>query len=97
MSAPVVAPRFALAVVATIFFLRGSLTCLNGILILRLKAVFELNFARAMLVQFAFLGAHFLMSLPAGRLVTHVDHKKSIVFYGLSGSCPAPAMQAQGA
>lgn len=69
----------ALSVVATIFFMWGFLTCLNDILIPHLKAVFELNYARAMLVQFTFFGAYFLMSLPAGRLVAHLGYKKGIV------------------
>lgn len=78
-SATAVAPRAALAVVTTIFFMWGFLTCLNDILIPHLKAVFELNFARAMLVQFTFFGAYFLMSLPAGRLVAHLGYRKGIV------------------
>jgi len=59
----------ALAVVTTIFFMWGFLTCLNDILIPHLKALFELNYKQAMLVQFTFFGAYFLMSLPAGWLV----------------------------
>ncbi|WP_314104970.1 L-fucose:H+ symporter permease [uncultured Stenotrophomonas sp.] len=69
----------ALAVATTIFFMWGFLTCLNDILIPHLKAVFELNYAKAMLVQFTFFGAYFLMSLPAGRLVAHLGYKKGIV------------------
>jgi len=78
-TAPVVNTRVALAVVTTVFFMWGFLTCLNDILIPHLKAVFELNYARAMLVQFTFFGAYFLMSLPAGRLVAHLGYKKGIV------------------
>ena len=78
-AAPVVNTRVALAVVTTIFFMWGFLTCLNDILIPHLKAVFELNYARAMLVQFTFFGAYFLMSLPAGRLVAHLGYKQAIV------------------
>ena len=78
-AAPAVNTRVALAVVTTIFFMWGFLTCLNDILIPHLKAVFELNYARAMLVQFTFFGAYFLMSLPAGRLVAHLGYKKGIV------------------
>jgi MFS transporter, FHS family, L-fucose permease len=78
-SAPPVNTRVALAVATTIFFMWGFLTCLNDILIPHLKAVFELNYARAMLVQFTFFGAYFLMSLPAGRLVAHLGYKKGIV------------------
>ncbi|WP_229679196.1 sugar MFS transporter [Dyella caseinilytica] len=62
-----------------VFFMWGFLTCLNDILIPHLKAVFELNYAQAMLVQFTFFGAYFLMSLPAGRVVAHLGYKKSIV------------------
>ncbi len=78
-TAPVVNTRMALAVATTIFFMWGFLTCLNDILIPHLKAVFELNYAKAMLVQFTFFGAYFLMSLPAGRLVAHLGYKKGIV------------------
>lgn len=78
-SAPPINTRMALSVVTTIFFMWGFLTCLNDILIPHLKAVFELNYARAMLVQFTFFGAYFLMSLPAGRLVAHLGYKKGIV------------------
>jgi FHS family L-fucose permease-like MFS transporter len=65
-NAPAVTNGKALAVVTTIFFMWGFLTCLNDILIPHLKAVFELNYAKAMLVQFTFFGTYFLMSLPAG-------------------------------
>ncbi|MNX53885.1 L-fucose-proton symporter [compost metagenome] len=41
--------------------------------------MFELNYAKAMLVQFTFFGTYFLMSLPAGRLVAHLGYKKGIV------------------
>ncbi|MCW4473657.1 sugar MFS transporter [Xanthomonas sp. H13-6] len=73
------ANRFALVVVTTIFFMWGFLTCLNDILIPHLKAAFELTWVRAMLIQFTFFGAYFLMSLPAGRLVAALGYKKGIV------------------
>jgi FHS family L-fucose permease-like MFS transporter len=44
----------ALAVATTIFFMWGFLTCLNDILIPHLKAVFELNYAKAMLVHLGY-------------------------------------------
>jgi len=94
-----VAPRAALAVVTSIFFMWGFLTCLNDILIPHLKAVFELNYTRAMLVQFTFFGAYFLMSLPAGRLVAHLGYKKGIVAglviagIGAAGFYPAAGLR----
>ncbi len=69
----------ALGVMTTIFFMWGFLTCLNDILIPHLKAVFELNYAQAMLIQFTFFGAYFIMSLPAGKLVAALGYKKGIV------------------
>ena len=76
---PAVTNGKALAVVTTIFFMWGFLTCLNDILIPHLKAVFELNYAKAMLVQFTFFGAYFLVSLPAGSVVSRIGYKPSIV------------------
>ncbi len=76
---PVQTNRLALVVVTSIFFMWGFLTCLNDILIPHLKSSFELNWTQAMLIQFTFFGAYFLMSLPAGRLVAAVGYKRGIV------------------
>jgi MFS transporter, FHS family, L-fucose permease len=69
----------ALGVMTTIFFMWGFLTCLNDILIPHLKAVYELTYFRASLIQFTFFGTYFIMSLPAGALVKSMGYKKSIV------------------
>jgi len=69
----------AMGVLTTIFFMWGFLTCLNDILIPRLKSIFQLNYAQAILVQFTFFGAYFLMSLPSGRLVAHLGFKRGMV------------------
>ena len=69
----------ALGVLTTIFFMWGFLTCLNDILIPHLKSIFQLGYAQAILVQFTFFGAYFLMALPAGRLVAALGYKKGIV------------------
>jgi FHS family L-fucose permease-like MFS transporter len=69
----------AFAATTAVFFMWGFLTALNDSLIPHLKAVFELNYTRAMLVQFIFFGAYFLMSLPSGRLVAHLGFKRGMV------------------
>lgn len=69
----------AIAVVSLIFFTWGGLTSLNDVLIPHLKAVFSMNYAQAMLIQFTFFGAYFLMSLPSGAVVARVGYKASIV------------------
>src|SRR5690606_28678386 len=67
----------------SLFFMWGFLTCLNDILIPHLKNVFDLNYTQAMLVQFCFFGAYFIVAIPAGALVKKVGYKKGIVI-GLS-------------
>jgi FHS family L-fucose permease-like MFS transporter len=58
----------------------GFITCLNDILIPHLKGVFDLSYSQAMLVQFCFFGAYFIVSLPAGAIVKKVGYQKGIVF-----------------
>lgn len=69
----------ALSVLTTLFFMWGFLTCLNDILIPHLKAVFSLNYFQAMLIQFVFFAAFFIISLPSGYLVKKIGYKKGIV------------------
>jgi FHS family L-fucose permease-like MFS transporter len=74
-----------LAVLTTLFFMWGFLTCLNDIIIPHLKVVFELSYAKAMLIQFAFFTAYFVMSLPSGKIVTRFGYKNGIIL-GLLGA-----------
>jgi FHS family L-fucose permease-like MFS transporter len=69
----------AMAVLSVIFFTWGALTSLNDVLIPHLKAVFEMNYAQTMLIQFTFFSTYFVMSLPAGKVVARVGYKPSIV------------------
>ena len=69
----------ALAVLTSLFFMWGFITCLNDILIPHLKAVFTLNYTRVMLIQFSFFTAYAVTSLPSGWLVERVGYKQGIV------------------
>ncbi|MFK2877441.1 L-fucose:H+ symporter permease [Rhodanobacter hydrolyticus] len=69
----------AMASCTVIFFMWGFLTSLNDVLIPHLKALFTLDYTQAMLVQFVFFGAYFLMSLPAGKLVERIGFKFGMV------------------
>jgi MFS transporter, FHS family, L-fucose permease len=69
----------ALVVLTSLFFMWGFLTCLNDIIIPHLKAVFELNYAKVMLIQFSFFTAYFIVSLPSGMLVEKVGYKNGII------------------
>ena len=70
---------FALTSLTSLFFMWGFITCLNDILIPHLKGVFDLSYSQAMLVQFCFFGAYFIVSLPAGVLVKKLGYQKGIV------------------
>ncbi|QFU06884.1 L-fucose-proton symporter (plasmid) [Pseudoalteromonas sp. THAF3] len=78
--------RFALVALTSLFFMWGFITCLNDILIPYLKGAFELNYTQAMLVQFCFFSAYFIVSLPAGNLVGRIGYQKGIVL-GLAVAC----------
>ncbi len=79
--APSATPNYSrpLAIVTTLFFMWGFLTCLNDILVPHLKSIFDLSYARAMLVQFAFFSAYFLFSLPWSKIVNTIGYKKTMV------------------
>jgi FHS family L-fucose permease-like MFS transporter len=69
----------ALTVLTSLFFMWGFLTCLNDIIIPHLKAVFDLNYAQAMLIQFSFFTAYFVVSLPSGWFVEKFGYKAGII------------------
>lgn len=71
--------RFALTALTSLFFMWGFITCLNDILIPYLKLLFELNYTQAMLIQFCFFSAYFVVSVPAGMLVSRIGYKSGIV------------------
>jgi FHS family L-fucose permease-like MFS transporter len=70
---------FALTSLTTLFFMWGFITCLNDILIPHLKGIFNLSYSQAMLVQFCFFGAYFIVSIPAGIIVKKLGFQKGIV------------------
>jgi MFS transporter, FHS family, L-fucose permease len=77
-SAPVSYAR-PLTVVTTLFFMWGFLTCLNDILVPHLRAIFDLSYAKVMLIQFSFFSAYFLFSIPWSRVVNTIGYQKTMV------------------
>ncbi len=55
--------RFAFIAVTSLFFMWGFISCMNDLLIPKFKADFHLTQFQANLVQFAFFGAYFIVSL----------------------------------
>ncbi len=68
-----------LILVVAVFFLFGGITNLNDVLIPKLKSLFELSYAQAMLVQFAFFTSYAIFSIPAGLLMQKLGYFRGIV------------------
>jgi FHS family L-fucose permease-like MFS transporter len=68
-----------LTLMISLFFMFGFITVLNDILIPHLKGLFKLTTLQAMLVQFCFFGAYFIMSIPAGWIIGKIGYKKGLM------------------
>jgi MFS transporter, FHS family, L-fucose permease len=68
-----------MAAASTVFFMWGFVTVLNDILAPHLKAIFHLNYAQTMLIQFTFFSAYFLLSLPSAKIISAIGYHRSIV------------------
>jgi FHS family L-fucose permease-like MFS transporter len=71
--------KLALSIITFIFFMWGFLTVMNDILIPHLKSMFHLSYAGTMLIQFMFFLAYFIMSMPSGKVVSHIGYKYTII------------------
>ena len=69
----------ALVIVTILFFMWGLITSLNDVLIPHLKSIYTLTYMQAMLVQFCFFGAYFIVSLPAGALIRRLGYQNGAV------------------
>jgi MFS transporter, FHS family, L-fucose permease len=78
-----------LMIVTSLFFMWGFLTCLNDILVPHLRSIFDLSYARVMLIQFAFFSAYFLFSLPWSRFVNRIGYQRTMVVGLLTMACGA--------
>ncbi len=65
--------------VFSLFFIFGSITSLNDVLIPKLKSLFSLTYAQAMLVQSSFFLAYVIASIPAGLLLARVGYMRAAV------------------
>ena len=85
------APRYAsaLSALTVLFFAFGFITCLNDILIPYLKAIFQLSYAQANLINLCFFGAYFVMGIPAGKVVSRLGYKGGMLmgFLVAAGGC----------
>ncbi len=67
-----------IALMMSLFFAFGFCTVLVDTLIPKLKAMFALSYAEVMLTQFCFFLAYFIVSVPAGWLLTRIGYLRGV-------------------
>lgn len=72
-------PVFQFILLSCLFPLWAAAASLNDILITQFKSVFELSDFASALVQSAFYGGYFLISLPASMVISRTTYKTSIL------------------
>lgn len=71
--------RSSFILLTTLFFLWGFITVLVDSLIPRLRELFTLTYFQAGMVQFAFFGAYFMLSIPASYILSKIGYKRGII------------------
>jgi len=71
--------------VMALLFIFGGITSLNDVIIPRLKDLFTLNYAQAMLIQSAFFAAYAIVGIPGAALVKRVGYMRGAVIPPLTG------------
>lgn len=71
--------RPALTLLTSLFFMVGFITVLNDVLVPHLKAVFDLDYTRSMLIQFVWYFAYFVISLPSAKFLEKWGYKRAMV------------------
>lgn len=70
--------RRSLAMIASLFFLFGFITCLNDVLVPHLKQAFTLSYTQAILVQFAFFSSYFFVSIPSSKFCEKNGYQRGL-------------------
>lgn len=75
--------------VFALFFIFGGITSLNDVIIPKLKDLFTLSYAQAMLVQSAYFAAYFLISVPASIVVRRYGYMRTAALgvVTMAGGC----------
>ena len=69
----------ALSLLATLFFMWGFITVINGTLLPHLRSVFELSYFQAALIESVWFIAYFVASIPSAKLIERIGYQKSLV------------------
>jgi MFS transporter, FHS family, L-fucose permease len=71
--------RKPLALLASLFFMWGFITVINGTLLPHLRSVFELSYTQTTLIESVWFIAYFVASVPSAFLIERVGYKNAIV------------------
>lgn len=69
----------ALVLLASLFFMWGFITVINGTLLPHLRSVFELNYTQTTLIESVWFIAYFVASIPSAKLIERIGYQKSLV------------------
>ena len=69
----------ALTLLASLFFMWGFITVINGTLLPHLRSVFELSYFQAALIESVWFIAYFFASIPSALLIERIGYKKALV------------------
>ncbi|WP_380787881.1 sugar MFS transporter [Sphingomonas sp. R86521] len=71
--------RSALTLLASLFFMWGFITVINGTLLPHLRSVFDLSYTQTTLIESVWFIAYFFASIPSAKLIERVGYQRSMV------------------
>jgi FHS family L-fucose permease-like MFS transporter len=71
--------RSALALLASLFFMWGFITVINGTLLPHLRSVMDLSYRQTTLIESVWFIAYFCASIPSAKLIERIGYKASMV------------------
>ena len=69
----------ALSVLASLFFMWGFITVINGTLLPHLRSVFELSYLQTTLIESVWFIAYFVASFPSAKLIERIGYQRAMV------------------
>ena len=71
--------RPALTLLASLFFMWGFITVINGTLLPHLRSVFELNYTQTTLIESTWFIGYLVASIPAAKLIERIGYQRALV------------------
>jgi FHS family L-fucose permease-like MFS transporter len=69
----------ALTLLASLFFMWGFITVINGTLLPHLRSVFDLSYTQTTLIESVWFIAYFVASIPSAKLIERVGYQRAMV------------------